>query len=128
LLHGDYDEPYPITPHRLGNRIRVKDRPSASFPLPPVRIARCRESMLLKRLVWAECSNAKESCAHIGSQVREAGYLIEQVPSDDVLLGLIVVRLDVDGTAARSATARMPSFSSRLKYDRTAPNASARSR
>ena len=49
----------PISPHSLGNRIRVENRPSASFPFPSVRIARCRESVLLERLVRAECSNAE---------------------------------------------------------------------
>ena len=49
----------PISPHSLGNRIRVENRPSASFPFPFVGIARCRESVLLERLVRAECSNAE---------------------------------------------------------------------
>jgi hypothetical protein len=49
----------PISTHRLGNRIRIKDWPSASFPFPFVGIARCRESVLLERLVRAECSNAE---------------------------------------------------------------------
>jgi len=61
----------PISPHRLGNRIRIKDGPSTSFPFPFVRIARCRESVVLERLVRTEGSNAEQSCAHIGSQVRE---------------------------------------------------------
>jgi len=56
-----------VSPHRLGNGIRVENRPSAPFALPFVRIARICVGVLLERLIRAERSNALESCAHMGS-------------------------------------------------------------
>ena len=57
----------PVSPHCLCNGIRVDNRPSAPFTLPFVRIARICVGVLLERLIRAECLNALESCAHMGS-------------------------------------------------------------
>jgi hypothetical protein len=57
----------PVGPHRLGNGIRVENRPSAPITLPFVWIAGFRVSVLLERLIRAEGLDALESCADVGS-------------------------------------------------------------
>ena len=66
----------PVGSHGLGDGVRIKDRPSSSFPFPFVRVARCRICVPFQGSIWPQCSDALQSFEHLGAQVRKTAHLI----------------------------------------------------
>ena len=66
----------PISPHSLGDRFGVEDRPSPPVTFPFVWVARCRVCVFFQSAIRAEFSNALQSLEYWVAQLRETRDLI----------------------------------------------------
>ncbi len=72
--------------HCLRYGIRIENWSSAALAFPVVRVAGCREGMLLKGIIGAKSRNASKRCTNSIGQMREIDDLFEQFFGDHLLL------------------------------------------